>query len=180
MADVAALLPPSEACRLVRRPLAAALTDESRAVRAAALGALAPLLGALGGAEEPQRDAAGAEVQAALVRMVVGGSGEVWAIVLQGRAPVPHPHHLVLPDIKAALKMRCRFVSCANWVSSSAARARSRAARQGDRREALGCSAPPPALRTRPPAGPRVCRAGWAATGAPSWRSRARCRRCRR
>jgi hypothetical protein len=71
MADAAALLGPSEAARLLRKPLLAALADEAPAVCEAALGGLAPLLGALGGAEERLREAVGVELHSMLAQAQV-------------------------------------------------------------------------------------------------------------
>ncbi len=71
MAQLASLMPPTEAGRLLRRPLVAALSDEAVRVRDAALAALAPLMGALAGMEEPHREALGGDLHAALARVQV-------------------------------------------------------------------------------------------------------------
>lgn len=71
MAALAAIMPPADAGRLLRRPLCAALTDDCAAVRDAALGCLPPLVARLGGMEEAPREALGAELHAALQRVQV-------------------------------------------------------------------------------------------------------------
>ncbi|GBF98978.1 hypothetical protein Rsub_11564 [Raphidocelis subcapitata] len=72
MPQLPALLGPTEAGRLLRRPLAAALGGGAGPVRDAALAGLADVMGALFGMEEPQREALGADLHCALVTMRAG------------------------------------------------------------------------------------------------------------
>jgi len=77
MGQIVALMAPTEAGKLLRRPLVAALGDEAPAVRAAALGVLAGVMGGLAGMEEPHREALGGELHAVLLRVQVRPGGAV-------------------------------------------------------------------------------------------------------
>ena len=122
-AQVARAAPPAEAARLLRRPLAAALGDECGAVRRAALACLPAALAALAGAEEAQRDALGAEVHSALLRLR-GGLGCDWRAQLLLLRALPALPFVVPGDAVAEAWAPAALA----WLTAGAARAKPAAA----------------------------------------------------